>query len=193
MATEASLFSAMFDACVLYPAPLRDLLIQIATTGLYRAKWTDRIHEEWTNALLAKRGDLTREQLERTRRLMNAAARDSLVAGYESLIGSVVLPDENDRHVVAAAIHSRCDAIVTFNTKDFPEAAVTPHDIEVMHPDDFLFHQFGLNQAKVISAARAIRVRLQNPPLSAQDYLATLRSQSLPKTVAALAPFVQMI
>lgn len=29
-------FGVVFDACVLYPAPLRDLLIRLARTGLFR-------------------------------------------------------------------------------------------------------------------------------------------------------------
>jgi hypothetical protein len=193
LATRASSYSAMLDACVLYPAPLRDLLVQIAMTGLFRARWTNEICEEWIGAILRDRPDLSRDQLERTRTLMNTAVRDRLVSGYEPLIGSVVLPDENDRHVVADAIHARCDAVVTFNLKDFPGEAVEAHNIEVIHPDDFLFHQIGRNQARIISSVNAVRRRLVNPAVSADDYLATLRSQSLPKTVAALEPLVTVI
>lgn len=36
-------FTALYDACVLYPAPLRDLLMGLAGTGLFRARWTDAI------------------------------------------------------------------------------------------------------------------------------------------------------
>lgn len=183
----------MLDACTLYPAPLRDLLIQIASTGLFRAKWTTEIHREWMDAVLAKRPDLQRAQLERTRDLMNSTLMDCLVSGYEPLVAIVSLPDLDDRHVLAAAIHARCDAIVTFNLKDFPSTVLSQHNIEAIHPDDFLFHQFGLNQAGVISAANAIRTRLKNPPVSAEIYLATLREQSLPKTVAALRPFITVI
>ena len=35
----------LYDACVLYPAALRDLLIRLARTGIQRAKWTDQILE----------------------------------------------------------------------------------------------------------------------------------------------------
>jgi hypothetical protein len=64
-------FIALYDACVLYPAPLRDLLMHMALTDLYRAKWTNAIHEEWIRNVLANRPDLTRQQLERTCELMN--------------------------------------------------------------------------------------------------------------------------
>lgn len=97
-------FTAIYDACVLYPAPLRDLLMQLALTDLFRAKWTDRIHEEWMGNLLANRSDLQRVQLERVRDLMNAHVRDSLVSSYEFLESALELPDPDDRHVLAAAI-----------------------------------------------------------------------------------------
>lgn len=65
-------FTVLYDACVLYPAPLRDLLMRIALNDLFRARWTDQIHEEWIRNLLKQRLDLTPEQLNRTRELMNA-------------------------------------------------------------------------------------------------------------------------
>src|SRR5690606_10197106 len=115
-----------YDACVLFPAPLRDLLMHVALTDLYRAKWTDAIHEEWIRSVLNARPDLSRPQLERTRQLMNVHVRDCLVTGYEALIDGVTLPDPKDRHVVAAAIGAGANVIVTFNLKDFPESALKP-------------------------------------------------------------------
>lgn len=108
-------FTVLYDACVLYPAPLRDLLMHVAVTDLYRAKWTDAIHDEWTRNVLENRPDLKPEQLQRTRELMNAHVRDCLVTGYETLIEAVTLPDPDDRHVLAAAIRAGADLIVTFN------------------------------------------------------------------------------
>ena len=87
------MLTVLYDACVLYPAPLRDFLMHLALTDLFAARWTDRIHEEWIRALLGKRPDLTREQLERTRELMNAHVRDCLVTEYETLIESLHLLD----------------------------------------------------------------------------------------------------
>jgi predicted nucleic acid-binding protein len=113
-------FTAFLDACVLYPAPLRDLLMELAVADLFRAKWSTQVHEEWIEAVLAERADLTRERLQRTRTLMEAHVRDALVSGYEELIESLDLPDPDDRHVLAAAIRGRADLIVTANLKDFP-------------------------------------------------------------------------
>ena len=92
-------FTALFDACVLYPAPLRDFLMRLAITDLFRAKWTDEIHDEWIRNVLKNRADLTEERLHRTKALMNSNVRDCLVQGYKDLIPSLNLPDANDRHV----------------------------------------------------------------------------------------------
>lgn len=178
---------------MLYPAPLRDLLIELAAARLFRAKWTNRIHEEWMGSLLRDRQDITRATLERTRDLMNASILDCLVEDYEALIASVSCPDPDDRHVIAAAIKGRCAALVTFNLKHFPRSELDRYDIEPMHPDEFIHHQIGLNQAAVIRAAGNCRARLRNPPKSAEDYLQTLHRQGMPKTVNALEDCADLI
>ena len=114
---------AFHDASVLYPAPLRDLLLELAVSDLYRARWSARVHDEWTRALLRSRPDLTAARLERTRRLMDSHVHDVLVTGFEDLVPSLELPDPSDRHVLAAAIRAEADIIVTANLKDFPASS----------------------------------------------------------------------
>jgi predicted nucleic acid-binding protein len=185
--------TAFLDASVLYPAPLRDLLLELAVSDLYRAKWSNAIHDEWINALLRTRLDLTRERLERTRDLMNTHARDALVMGFEDLIEVVTLPDPDDRHVLAAAIKGRADLIVTANLKDFPAEVLARWGIEALHPDEFLTHQFHLSQPVFLKAVKTVRLRLRNPPKSVEEYLDTLRVQGLLATVNEIAPFDRFI
>jgi predicted nucleic acid-binding protein len=167
--------------------------MELAAARLFRAKWSEEIHEEWIESLLKDRPDLKREQLERTKQLMNAAVMDALVEGHEQLIAALTLPDPGDQHVLAAAVHCCADAIVTFNLKDFPGKVVSKYNIEVLHPDDFIHHQFGLNHAGVVIAAKTCRERLKAPPKSAEEYLATLGAQGLPKTVAELTEYADLI
>src|SRR5438046_339093 len=112
----------VLDACVLYPAALRDLLMRMAGHGLIQAKWSEEIHEEWMTAVLRERPDLTRDRLQRTRELMDKHAGDCLVSGYERHMEQLTLPDMNDRHVLAAAVECDADAIVTWNVSDYPDA-----------------------------------------------------------------------
>jgi hypothetical protein len=144
-------------------------------------------------ALLRTRHDLTRAQLERTRDLMNAHARDALVTDFERLIDILDLPDPEDRHVLAAAIKGRSDLIVTVNLKDFPDDKLGRWGIEAQHPDEFLTHQFHLSRPAFLQAMKTVRLRLKKPPKSAEDYLETLREQGLLATVRAIEPFVQFI
>ena len=78
-------FTVIYDACVLYPAPLRSFLMYLAVTDLYHARWTNDIHEEWMR-------NIVKDQVERIRDLMNSHVRDCLVTGYEPLIGGLTLP-----------------------------------------------------------------------------------------------------
>ncbi|RMG83059.1 MAG: PIN domain-containing protein, partial [Chloroflexi bacterium] len=125
---------ALLDANVLYPAPIRDILLQLAVEDVFWGRWTADIHEEWIEALLRNEPHRERMALERTRDLMNQATRDALITGYEALINCLELPDPNDRHVLAAAIVGRCDVIVTQNLQDFPTEIVSLFGIEVQHP-----------------------------------------------------------
>jgi predicted nucleic acid-binding protein len=186
-------FTAFLDASVLYPAPLRDLLLELAVSDLYRAKWSDAVHEEWISSVLQNRPDLSRAPLERTRDLMNAHALDALVTDFEQLIGVIELPDPDDRHVLAAAIKGRADLIVTANLKDFPANELNRWGIEAQHPDEFLTHQFHLSQPAFLQAVKTVRQRLKNPPKSVDDYLDTLRAQGLLATVKSIEPFDQFI
>ena len=189
----ASSFVAVFDACVLYPAPVRDLLMRLSVTGLFRARWTDRIHEEWITAVLRNRPDLHRDQLERTRALMDAAVPDCLVTEYEGIESSLELPDPGDRHVLAAAIKCGAGAIVTYNIRDFPDAVLAPLGVCAQHPDEFLEHACDLDPVAVCKAVRDARAALKLPPLEAAALLDIYQAQGLATTVATLRPHLEML
>lgn len=188
-----SSFTAFYDANVLYPAPLRDFLMYLALTGVYRARWSAQVHEEWKRNLLLNRPDLARAQLDRTSSLMDLAVPGGLVTDYEALIEGLQLPDVDDRHVLAAAIKCNASVIVTFNLKDFPEQILAPLNIEPLHPDDFIADIWDLDQAAVLEAAQRQRRSLKNPPHSASDYLDRLLQQRLPETVKLLSSFKLVI
>ena len=89
--------------------------MQLALSDLYRARWTEKIHEEWMRNVLKNRPDLSKKQFTRTKNLMNSNVRDCLIENYEFIISSLSLPDPNDRHILAAAIKGQADIIITSN------------------------------------------------------------------------------
>ena len=175
------------DACVLYPAHLRDLLLTMARMDRFRVRWTDRIHEEWIGNLIKNGGNP--EKLARTRRLMDQAVPDCLITDYESLIDDLSLPDPDDRHVLAAAIVGKVDVIVTANLGDFPREVLDPYNIEAQHPDDFVMYQFDLHPWVYCKAIKDQRARLQNPPLSVDEFIQLFAKLQMPQTVARLKSF----
>ncbi len=186
-------FTVLYDACVLYPAPLRDLLVRLARTGVFRAKWTEHIHEEWIRNALNNNPSLTRERLEATASKMNDAVMDSLVTDYVPLIAGLELPDVNDRHVLAAAIKGQAELIVTFNLKDFPKVHLQPLGIGAQHPDEFISHLIDLSPETLLLVARQQRLSLKKPPRTVDEFLDTLLRQQLPRTVAFLNQHKELI
>jgi hypothetical protein len=160
-------FVAIYDACVLYPAALRDLL--------------------------TRRPDIPREMLERTRDLMDANVPDCLISGYEGLEPELTLPDENDCHVLAAAILAKAGTIVTYNLTDFPESVLAPLGITAQHPDQFIEHAFDLHPASVIKAVAGHRRSLLNPPLGVEELFDCYLRQGLATTVALLRPNTELL
>lgn len=182
-------FTAVYDACVLYPAPLRDFLMWLALSGRFRARWSLEIHNEWKRNLLKNRPDLTTEQLDRTSDLMDQAIPDACVYGYERLIEGLTLPDVDDRHVLAAAIRCNASVIVTFNQKDFPDETLGAFGIEAQHPDEFVDNLFDLDPAAVVAAAQRQRKQLKTPPMDVTTYLELLLRQGLNRSIKALTHY----
>jgi predicted nucleic acid-binding protein len=178
---------ALYDANVLYPAPIRDLLIRLARAGVVSARWSDQIHDEWMRSLLRNRPDLNPEKLRRTRELMDAAVPGALVQGYERHVERLRLPDPDDRHVLAAAIEAEADVIVTFNAKDFPRAIVSVHGIDVRRPDAFVLELLAGDELEAVYAAvRAHRSELRNPPFTVDQYLESLARVGLRRSAEHL-------
>lgn len=176
----------IYDSCVLYSAVLRDVFMQMALTGLFHARWTQEIHNEWMTNLLEKRPDIQRSQLERIKTLMNRYVEHCIVTDYELLIPKLKLPDPGDRHVLAAAIQTKANIILTFNLKDFPSASLSNYSIEALHPDQFLLNLIQSNPAETMAALEKCRQRLKNPPKSWPEYLDMLKRQGLLESVTLL-------
>jgi predicted nucleic acid-binding protein len=178
---------ALYDANVLYPAPIRDLLIRLARGGVVSARWSDEIHDEWIRSLLRNRPDLDPRKLQRTRELMDAAVPGALVQGYERHLDRLHLPDPDDRHVLAAAIAAEADVIVTFNAKDFPRRVVSAHGIDVRRPDEFVLELLAGDEIEAVyTAVRAHRSELQNPPYTTEQYLDSLARAGLRRSAEHL-------
>ncbi|QWA13225.1 PIN domain-containing protein [Sodalis ligni] len=186
-------YPVVLDACVLYPARLRDLLMHLGLAGLYQPKWSAVIHDEWRCNLLLQRSDINPEALARTTDLMNLALPDANVTGFETIIEGISLPDPDDRHVLAAAIRSNADVIVTLNLKDFPSGVLAGFGIEALHLDDFISDLFDLNHSVALNAVRLQRNALKNPPMTTEEFLEMLLKQGLPMTVKALRNYQFMI
>jgi hypothetical protein len=181
-----STFTVFFDANVFYGARLRSLVLFLAQTKLFRARWSDAVHEEWIENLLRKRPDLRRENLLKTRQLMDQAVPDCLVSGYEPLVAGLNLPDPGDRHVLAAAILTRAHAIVTFNGADFPADYLSGFRLSSKHPDDFLPDTLSLEPAIFAEAVLKDFEHYQRPALSFESYISALAAAGVPKTSALL-------
>jgi predicted nucleic acid-binding protein len=177
-----STFTAFFDANVFSGVRLRSLMVELAKSGLFRARWSEPVHEEWMRSVVKRRPDVTIEALERTRTAMDRAVPECLVTGFEPLIDAIVLPDPKDRHVLAAAITGRASVIVTFNLKDFPDEVLQKWGVHAVHPDDFLLDFESLQRGTLIKSVLADWKHYARPPLPLETYCKDLEKAGVPKT-----------
>ena len=165
----------------------------LAVTDLFRARWTDAIHDEWMRNVAKDYPDIAPSQLERVRQLMDAHVPECLVTGYEPLIAGLTLPDADDRHVLAAAIHAKANLIITANLSDFPGDELAKHGIEALHHDRFVLLLLDLDPELVCGAVKRQRQSLKNPPMTVDEFLGTLERQGLSATVDALRKYAAEI
>ncbi len=188
-------YTAILDACVLYPVTIANILMELAWQGLYAAKWTKEIDQEWVNALKRDRPDLSDEKIRYRLDNMHRAIPDweIPISRYKKLIPIIHLPDKNDRHVLAAAITGHADCIVTKNTKDFPVSAVEQYGVEILHPDDFVLLQITLDSIQSLTAIKHLRGRMRKPKLSANEFIESLETVELVRTADYLRQAHELI
>ena len=129
----------------------------------------------------------------RTRRLMETHFPEALVDGYEHRIESLSLPDANDRHVLAAAIHAGAKIIVTTNLRDFPLSALRPLGLRAVPPDAFLLDLLETDREAVIAALRRLRLAFESPTVGADQLLEAMQARGLPSTSQSLRAFLDRL
>lgn len=171
-----SSFIVVPDACVLYPAALRDTLLRAALADLYRLAWTEEILEE-ARRNLVENDEMTEEKARRLLAAMRRAFPDSGVTGYERLIPSMT-NHEKDRQVAAAAVAAGARLIVTSNLKHFPREVLQPFEIEAQSPDHFLLNLVDLAPRAMVEILRNQAAQLRDPPMSVEEVLEDIALQA---------------
>ncbi len=168
-----SSFKVVLDACVIIPAPLRDTLLRVAHANLYRLQLTDDILEEARRNLISEIG-LSESKAQRVVDSVRENFPESLETGHRQLIASMPINDR-DRHILAAAVLTNAQVIVTQNSRDFPPDSLTPFNIEAQSPDDFLVHLFHLRTENMIKIIVEQLRDLHSPPKTLPEMLETLK------------------
>ncbi|AKT50584.1 PIN domain-containing protein [Arsenicicoccus sp. oral taxon 190] len=180
-----SRYTALLDACVLVPVALADTLLRLAEHDLYRPLWSDRILDETTTAIERVHPELADGRARGRTAAMASAFPDALVTGWQALVNGISLPDPDDRHVVAAAVRGRADAIVTANVRDFPTSELNELGISVQPPDLFLLDQLDLAPTATIEALHRQASATRQPPITPEMLLRHLAACGVPELAAA--------
>jgi hypothetical protein len=187
-------YTALFDACVLYPVATADSLMSLATTGLFTAKWTIKIEEEWIRSLENNRPDLIGKLQHRRDQMRNAVPDWQIpTSAWKTLAPTLKLPDDGDVHVLAAAIVGHADCIVTTNLKDFPATVLDLYGIEAIHPDDFIVNQLDLDQFKALAAFKEMRSRWKKKDGIPEEFALALERNGLVATAQRLREAAALI
>ena len=170
-------YTALLDACVLVPITLADTLLRVAEKGIYRPLWSGVILAEAQEA-----AEEIHPGIDVSKRFahMREAFEDALVTGWKDLEPGIQLPDPDDRHVVAAAIRSGAQAIITANLADFPATTLGPLGLEAVHPDAFLLDQLDISPPTILQVIREQAARTRRPPLTPKDLATQLGRAGVP-------------
>lgn len=166
--SASGVFPALLDTCVLYPSILRNVLLEAAHQQLYRAHWSTKVLVELERNL--RQSGRSDNYIQRLCATMNEAFPEAVVDVDEDLARSLAC-DPKDRHVLAAAISSRSEILVTLNTKDFPMTATAPFGVDVLRPDDFLLDLFELSRPRMMACLEAVANRHKRFPCTLEEML----------------------
>lgn len=156
--------------------------------ALYTPKWSKHIFDEWEDVM--KRNGIVEKEIRKRIKWANMAFPDALVENYEFLIGALDLPDPKDCHVLAAAIKTNANIIVTNNLKDFPKKYLSTFGLSVKSADDFLTETIDLNQELAVNSFRKLVMNRKNPDLDEFQVLESFRRNGLIDTANYLHALV---
>lgn len=177
-------FTAVLDTNVVYPVIIRDLLFWFAYKDLYTPNWSDHIFDEWKRVMKEK--GVSEDEANKRAEKANLAFPDAMVKNYKGLISHLNLPDEDDRHVLAAAIKTNANIIVTNNIKDFPAEYLQSFGLNAKSADDFLTDIIDLNQEHAVDAFKEMVLHKKNPKFDEFEVLNQLRKAGLTDTASYL-------
>lgn len=176
----------LIDACVLFPTVMREVVTGAAAAGLFEARWSDRILEEWARATV-KLGDGAEVIARGEIAALAVRFPRAIVPVHDGLQARLWLPDENDIHVLASAVAGHCDAILTVNTKDFPKNLLADEGIDRFDPDNFLYRLWLDHPDQMQAVGDAVLAQARS--LSAEDWTmrSLLKKARLPRLAKALS------
>ena len=188
----ANRFTATIDACVLAGVLRRNLILTLAQWEFFRVRWSDEILDEAERAiagLFAKKGDLNAaEKGSKARASMEKAFEDAMVSGYARYLPMCEGVDPGDAHVIAAALKTQAQVIVTDNLKHFPATLLEPLNLEAKSADAFIADTIALDIGRAVAAIHQMRQRLERPAMTASDLLVMMDANGLTTAVNILQP-----
>ena len=176
---------AVLDACVLYPTVMRQIILGCAERGLFTALWSERLLEEWTRAA-ARNGGARDEQIARAE-AASANARFPNALAEQGDEAPLWLPDPGDIHVLATAIKSHADTIITLNLRDFPARELSSHGLKALPPDGVLMALWLKNPDAVTQAVTQTHTEAERLSGQTLPLRALLKRARLPRLGKALS------
>lgn len=175
----------VIDACVLFPTVMREVVLGVAARGLFTPLWSARLLEEWARAArkIGPEGEvIARGEIAALR----AKFPEAEIAVPEGAERRFWLPDPADVHVLAAAVISSADAIMTLNAKDFPRNILDEEGLARVDPDNFLMGLWEDHPGAVQSVAEAVLAEARRLSGEPWEMRALLRKARLPRLGKAL-------
>lgn len=194
----ANRYTALVDACSLVSVWRRNLLLSLAEAEFFRLRWSQTILDETERALAKlhhQRGNADGDARARKAiAAMTKAFPEAMVDDFAQLLANPLgLPDPNDEHVIAAAVKTQAQAIVTENISDFPADLLGRLNLEPRTADEFIADTIALEEGLAIPAIRNMRLRLKRPEMEASDLLRSFEAHGLFETVSVLTQHIGSI
>lgn len=162
---------AFLDANVIRGHQTTDVLLSLADHDVFEPRWTQHVIDEMRRNRPPR---LSEASIDRRIQAMNVGFPDAMVDAPPQELQDQMQADPKDKHVLAGAVYSESQVLVTDNLKDFNPPSTGPNAMRVESLNRFLNRKLDEDPQRVQAGLQAMVDRNRREPKTISALIDTM-------------------
>ena len=152
---------AFLDANVIRGQQANDILLSLADREVFEPRWTQNVVDEMRRN---RPPGVSEASIDRRITMMNRAFPEAMTEAPPQALQEQMQADPKDKHVLAGAVYSESDVLVTDNLKDFDAPTSGPNAMRVESLNQFLSRKLEEDPERVQAGLQDMVTRYKRDP-----------------------------